>query len=128
MTVVGMRLFNGKPMPKWIVAAVVAVWLCTPGFAFAQPDQGQSGTIAGVSNEQALVVGAGVIAGALILHFVVPGDLTYFAGGVVGGLAALWWYEDGGEASVRPLLKLNRTGAAAYARGGPILDGVALGR
>ena len=73
------------------------------------------------------MVGAGIIAGALVLHFVVPADFTYFAGGVAGGLAALWWYENGGEASL-PSLKLNRTATAINPRGGPLLQDIALPR
>jgi len=115
-------------MARWIAAVLVWACLCAPNFAFALSDQGQSGTITGVPDEQALVVGAGVIAGALVLHLVVPGDLTYFAGGVVGGLAALWWYENGGETQLRPLLKLNRAGGVVNARGRPVIEGVALGR
>jgi len=115
-------------MARWIAAALVSVCLCAPSFAFALSDHGQSETIADVSNEQALVVGAGVIAGALVLHLVVPGDLTYFAGGVIGGLAALWWYENGGEGTLHPLLKLNRADAVGNARGHPVIEGVALRR
>ena len=75
-----------------------------------------------------MVVGAGIVAGALVLHLVVPGDFTYFAGGVFGGLAALWWYENGGETRLRPTLKLNRAAAVINARGEPLLEGVAPGR
>jgi hypothetical protein len=96
-----------------------------PNFGSARAEQGD---ILGVSKEQALVVGAGVIAGALVLHLMVPGDLTYFAGGVVGGLAAIWWYENGGETQLRPLLKLNRAGGVVNARARPVIEGVALGR
>jgi hypothetical protein len=122
-------------MPKWIAAVLVSTCLCAPNFAFALSDQGQSeailagdtlgGDILGISKEQALVVGAGIVGGALVLHLVVPGDFTYFAGGVVGGLAALWWYENGRETKLRPLLKLDRATAVVNARAGPLLEGVA---
>jgi hypothetical protein len=115
-------------MPKWIAAVLVSGWLCAPNLAFALSDQGWSADIASIPKEQTLVVGAGIIAGALVLHLVVPGDFTYFAGGVVGGLAALWWYENGGETKLRPLLKLDRATGGLSARGGPLLDGVALRR
>jgi hypothetical protein len=113
-------------MPKWIAAVLVAGWLWAPNLAFAQSDQGLSADSLGISKEQALVVGAGIVGGALVLHFVIPGDFTYFAGGAVGGLAALWWYENGGEAQLRPLLKPGRAAAAANARGRPLLQGVTL--
>jgi hypothetical protein len=124
-------------MPKWIAAVLVLGCLCAPGFAGARADQvdftarlagsSPAGDILGVPKEQVAVVGAGIVAGALVLHLVVPGDFTYFAGGVVGGLAALWWYEHGGEARLRPTLKLDRATAVVNARGGPVLEGIAPG-
>jgi hypothetical protein len=124
-------------MPKWIAAALVLGCLCVPDFAFARADQGDfgaspagyipAGDILGIPKEQAAVVGAGIVAGALVLHLVVPGDFTYFAGGVVGGLAALWWYQNGGEARLRPKLKLDRATTVINARGGPVLEGIARG-
>jgi len=120
-------------MPRWITALLISVCLCAPNLAFARADQGQAeyrlaGDVLDISKEQALVVGAGVLGGALVLHLVVPGDFTYFAGGVLGGLAALWWYENGGETRLRPLLKLNSASAAVDAPGSPVFEGLALGR
>jgi hypothetical protein len=83
-----------------------------------------AGDFLGAPKEQVVAVGAGIVVGALVLHLVVPGDFTYFAGGVVGGLAALWWYENGGEARLRPMLKLHRAAAVVNARGGPVLEGI----
>lgn len=126
-------------MPKWLAVLLVLVCLCAPHVAFARSDQDQfaagfaeaglvgtslDGDILGIPKEQVAVVGAGIIAGALVLHLVVPGDLTYFTGGVVGGLAALWWYENRGEMK-RPMLKLERASAVAAARSKPVLEGVA---
>src|SRR5216684_1996938 len=125
-------------MPRWIAAVVVMACLCAPNLACARGDQTQAeytpaqdilaGDILGVSKEQALVVGAGIVGGALVLHLVAPGDFTYFAGGVLGGFAALWWYENGGETSLRPLLRLESASAVVNARGRPVLEGLALGR
>jgi hypothetical protein len=115
-------------MPKWIAAVLVSGCLCAPNVAFALSDQDQFRDIVGISKEQALVVGAGIIAGALVVHLVVPADFAYLAGGVGGGLAANWWYQNGGEAQLRPLLKLDRASAVANAPRGPVLEGVALGR
>jgi hypothetical protein len=121
-------------MPNWIAAVLVSCCLYASDFAVARADQGNfgagpagylpAGDILGIPKEQAAVVGAGIVAGALVLHLVVPGDFTYFAGGIIGGLAALWWYENGGEARLRPKLKLDRATAAVNARGGPVLEGV----
>jgi len=125
-------------MPRWIAAVLVIACLCAPNLAFARGDQTRAeytpaqdilaGDILGVSKEQALVVGAGIVGGALVLHLVAPGDFTYFAGGILGGLAALWWYENGGESKLRPLLRLDSAGAVLNARGRPVLEGLVLGR
>jgi len=112
-------------MLRWIAALLLAACLCTPNFASARADQGD---ILGVSKEQALVVGAGIVGGALVLHLVAPGDFTYFAGGVLGGLAALWWYENGGESQLRPLLRVDSASAVATGRGHPALEGLVLAR
>jgi hypothetical protein len=119
---------KSETMPRWIVAALVVGYLCAPHFAFARTDEGQSGDSLSISKEQALVVGAGIVGGALVLHLVVPGDYTYFAGGVVGGLAALWWYENGGETTLRPLLNPDRAAASANSRDRSILRGIVLAR
>lgn len=115
-------------MPKWIAAALVAGWFCVPLPALAASERDWPADGFDISKEQALIVGAGIVGGALVLHFVIPGDFTYFAGGIAGGLAALWWYENGGEAALRPLLNPDRTAAAAKPRFRPIVQGLALAR
>lgn len=109
-------------MRKWIAAALVAGCLAAPGGGVALADQGQALRVVEVPKEQALAIGAGVIAGALVVHFVVPGDFAYFAGGVAGGLVAWWWYEhhDGGPPPLRP----NRAAAVTEQRV-PFADGAA---
>ena len=117
---------------------VVMACLCAPNLAFARGDQERTGytlaqdimagDILGIPKEQALVVGAGIIGGAIVLHLVAPGDFAYFAGGALGGLAALWWYENGGETKLRPLLRLERASAVLNAPDRPVLEGIALGR
>jgi hypothetical protein len=134
-------------MPRWIAALLLSGCLCAADFAVARADQGHfgasqtknipagvapaadilDGDILGIPREQAAVVGVSIVAGAVVLHLLVPGDFTYFAGGVFGGLAALWWYEDGGETRLRPMLNPSRA-AVIHARGEPLLEGVARGR
>jgi hypothetical protein len=121
-------------MPKWIVVLLVAGCLCAPAVAIARSDPGGAevrlaasgldGDILGIPKEQAAVVGAGIVAGALVLHLLVPGDFTYFAGGVIGGLAALWWYENE-HAKKRPALKVDLAGTIRNAGAGPVLEAAA---
>src|SRR5713226_5962060 len=101
-------------MPRLIFALVVGFCLAMPNSGHAQqaprlildsPSSERSNEILGVSKENAFAIGAGVVVGALVLHLVVPADFTYFAGGIVGGFAANWWYRNGGESQMRTLLK-----------------------
>ena len=115
-------------MPKWIAALLVSGCLCVPNFSFAASDQDRFRDVVGMSKEQALVVGAGAIVGALVVDLLVPVDFAFLAGGVGGGLAANWWYRNGGEAQLRPLLKLDRASATATARDGAVPEGIALAR
>jgi hypothetical protein len=112
-------------MPRRIAALLLAACLCMSNLASARADQGD---ILGVSREQALVVGAGIVGGALVTHLVAPGDFTYFASGVLGGIAALWWYENGGERQLHPVLRVDRATLAANPRGRLVLDDLAVGR
>jgi hypothetical protein len=111
-------------MRRLIAALLLAACLGTTNVTAARAGEGD---FLGISKEQALVVGAGVVGGALVVHLVAPGDFTFFAGGVLGGLAALWWYENGGESRLRPLLRLDSAGAVAAGRGRSALEGLALG-
>ena len=87
-------------MRQTIVAGLLAIMV-----SFALPATAQQGVptpapaeggIFGLSTEQVVAIAIGGIAGALVLHALVPADLTYFAGGVLGGLLANWWYGSGG--------------------------------
>src|SRR5260221_949379 len=105
-------------MQKWIFALLLGFWLATPKFGQAQqvpdpPTLDRSDEILGVSKENAFAIGAGVVVGALVLHLLVPADFTYFAGGILGGFAANWWYRNGGESQVRALLKQSNDQPAA---------------
>jgi len=95
-------------MPRAIFALLFAVWLAMPSAAWAQPAPApapsRSDDILGMSKENAFTIGVGIVAGALVLHVIVPADFTYFAGAVLGGFAANWWYRNGGEPQVRALL------------------------
>ncbi len=109
-------------MPRLIPALLLVFCLAMPNSGHAQqvpsltPDHlmsGRSDEILGISKENAFAIGAGAMVGALILHLVVPADFTYFAGGILGGFAANWWYRNGGESQVRALLKQSNDQPAA---------------
>jgi hypothetical protein len=96
-------------MSKIIVTLLIVFCLALPSVSHAQsatsPLEKRSEEIFGMSQDNVLTIGAGIILGALALHWVVPTDLTILAGGVLGGYAANWWYHNGGDTRVRALLK-----------------------
>jgi hypothetical protein len=109
-------------MARLIPALLLVLCLAMPQPGQAQqlpsvtpdrPMSGRSDEILGISKENAFAIGAGVVVGALALHLVVPADFTYFAGGIIGGFAANWWYRNGGESQVRALLKQSNDQPAA---------------
>jgi hypothetical protein len=96
-------------MAKILITLLVIFCLAIPSVSRAQsatsPLEKRSEEIFGMSQDNVLTIGAGIILGALALHWVVPTDLTILAGGVLGGYAANWWYQNGGDTRVRALLK-----------------------
>lgn len=95
-------------MRNMIMTVLLVGCLAAPTGAFAQGAPADTPTTKGYidwnDSQQLATVGAGIVVGALVLHLVVPGDLTYFAGGVVGGLIANWWYRNGGAEQVHALV------------------------
>ena len=95
-------------MRQLVCAVALAIALAVPAAAKAQSNTApppSTSEIFGLSKEQALVVGAGVVVGALALHLLVGAEFTYFAGAVAGGLAADWWYEHGGKEKLPELTR-----------------------
>ena len=96
-------------MPKSILAVLIVLCIAFPSVSRAQPAasplEQRSQEIFGMSEDNVLTIGAGIVVGALALHWVVPTDLTILVGGVLGGYAANWWYQHGGDSHVRALLK-----------------------
>src|SRR5258708_27040260 len=110
-------------MPRLIPALLLVFCLAMPNSGHAQqvpsltPDHlmpGRSDEILGISKENAFAIGAGVMVGALILHLVVPADFTYFAGGILGGFAANWWFPHSGGSPARALLQHSHDQTAAH--------------
>jgi hypothetical protein len=57
-----------------------------------QPPPSAREIVNSVDMARLLVIGAGIVAGAVVLEAIAIGDLSVLAGAVVGGLAADWWY------------------------------------
>ncbi|MSO65857.1 MAG: hypothetical protein EXQ85_08700 [Alphaproteobacteria bacterium] len=94
-------------MRNLIFVGLLAGCLALPIPALAQtaaPDANPTASLFGMSAEEAATIGAGVIVGAIVLHFVVPGDFAYLVGGVAGGYLAAWWYRHRNDEQVRAML------------------------
>ena len=94
-------------MQRLAVLTLVVFCLFSPAAARAQTSAPapQTEVVFGMTSDQFAMVGAGVVVGALALHLLIPGDITYFAGGIAGGLLANWWYRNGGAERVRATLR-----------------------
>jgi hypothetical protein len=62
---------------------------------------GPTASLTDLTKGQLLAIGAGAVAGAVVLHAVLPGDLAFMIGGVAGGLLADYWYNNGGAETLR---------------------------
>ena len=84
-------------MQKAVLAGLLATSLAAPVGAYAQP---ASSSASAATTEQIMVIrpaqwlaiGAGVVVGAVVIDALIPGDLAYIAGGIVGGYLANVWY------------------------------------
>jgi hypothetical protein len=86
-------------MQKAVLAGLLATSLAAPVGAYAQPAASPSAAPAATTEQimvlrpaQWLVIGAGVVAGAVVIDALIPTDLAYIAGGIVGGYLANVWY------------------------------------
>jgi hypothetical protein len=105
-------------MSRLIVLLFVLVALAFPlaGRAQAQSTlEKRSEEIFGMSQENVLTIGAGVIVGAFAGHLLVPVDLAYIGGAAIGGFLANWWYQNGGEPRLRALLRKSSAPAVTLA-------------
>jgi hypothetical protein len=50
-------------------------------------------TIEGVPTAKVLVVGAGILAGAVVIEAIAGGEVFAVIGGAAGGLLGAWWYD-----------------------------------
>jgi hypothetical protein len=95
-------------MSRIVLTIAVAAALLLPQAARAERvpvQQPMSVELADTSTEQLLLIVAGAAIGALLVHVAAPSELGAITGGLLGGIAANWWYRHGGEAQVRAFLK-----------------------
>jgi len=83
-------------MHKAILVGVLAAGLTAPMAAYAQPAAparpAVSEEVITVRPAQWLAVGAGVVVGAAVLDVIMPSNVAFVVGGVVGGYLANIWY------------------------------------
>jgi hypothetical protein len=83
-------------MQKAILVGVLAAGLTAPMAAYAQPAApariAPTEEVVTVRPAQWLAVGAGVVVGAAVLDVILPSNVAFIVGGVVGGYLANIWY------------------------------------
>jgi hypothetical protein len=83
-------------MHKAILVGLLAAGLTAPVAAFAQPAASAPARAAEdvvtVRPAQWLAIGAGVVVGAAVLDVIMPSNVAFVVGGVVGGYLANVWY------------------------------------
>jgi hypothetical protein len=85
-------------MHKAIIVGILATGLSAPVAAYAQPAApaparpAATEDVITVRPAQWLAIGAGVVVGAAVLDVVMPSNVAFIVGGVVGGYLANVWY------------------------------------
>ena len=81
-------------MQKAVFVGLLAASLAAPIAANAQTAGSAAGTdqVVTIRPAQWLTVGAGVVVGAAVLDVIMPTNVAFIVGGVVGGYLANAWY------------------------------------
>ncbi len=82
-------------MPRLFMVLIVAFIGFLPMSVSAQvkPPPAQQ-TIEGIDPSRLVVIGVGVLAGAVVMEVLVVSDLAILAGAVAGGYVTDWWYRN----------------------------------
>jgi hypothetical protein len=86
-----------QTMQKAVLIGVLAASLAAPAVAYAQPAPAAAARTANeeivtVRPAQWLSIGAGVVVGAAVLDVIMPSNVAFVVGGIVGGYLANAWY------------------------------------
>ena len=81
-------------MHKAVCIGLLAASLTAPVAAYAQPAAPTkvSEDVVTIRPAQWLTIGAGVVIGAAVLDVILPSNVAFIVGGVVGGYLANVWY------------------------------------
>jgi len=119
-------------MRKFLLVAALALAVIAPTAARADSARLVRGAVLGgiadpgesvtFTKQELLVIGAGALAGAVVLDLLVSTDLSILAGGIAGGMLSDWRYRHGGEAQLAPRLKATLLGATDAAGSGVFSD------
>ena len=95
-------------MARVVLALAVIAVLLTPAGAESGQLPAASSTLAegfDISTEGVVMIAAGAVIGALLVHVAAPSEIGAITGGLLGGITANWWYRHGGEERVRAFLR-----------------------
>ncbi len=79
-------------MHKAMLVGLIAAGLTAPVAAYAQTATPATAGVVILHPAQWLAVGAGVVVGATVLDVIMPSNVAFVVGGIVGGYLANVWY------------------------------------
>jgi len=90
-------------MRNLILVGALALLVLSPLTAAAQ--EKAPAAIEGVSSAKVLAIGFGAILGAVAANALVVGEGVTLLGGIAGGLAASWWYDNSSGGAARAAMR-----------------------
>ena len=85
-------------MPKFLLVLTIAVIGMLPLSVSAQVQAPEAPPAQqgfdGIDGSRLVVIGAGILIGAVAMEVLVAGDLAILAGAVAGGFLTDWWYRE----------------------------------
>jgi hypothetical protein len=112
-------------MSRLLMVIGLALSLLLPAAARAESPIATPRAQSGLPIEKMVMIAVGVAIGAVLVHVAAPGEFGAIAGGLLGGIAANWWYRHGGEERVHAWLRMPLSAPAMPAQP-PLLHNAAL--